>query len=42
MNKINVNMTRNTITNKIEIQIFKIPHPQELPLPPSKWLKCNN
>lgn len=36
---ISVIMIKNSITNKIKIQIFKIPHPEELPQPPAKWLK---
>ena len=39
---ISVIMTRNPITNEVEVKIIKIPHPQELPQPPAKWLKCNN
>ena len=39
---ISVIMTTNRITNKLEVKIIKIPHPQELPQPPAKWLKSNN
>ena len=42
MDKINVIMSRNPITNKVEIKIIRIPEPKELPLPPSEWLKYNN
>ena len=39
---INILIIENTYTNKIDVKIFRIPEPKELPLPPSKWLKDNN
>ena len=39
MNKINLIITKNLNTNKLEIIIFKPPDPETLPMPPQTWLK---
>lgn len=41
-NPISIIITKILNTNKIEVKLIKIPHPQEVPLPPAKWLKHNN
>jgi hypothetical protein len=41
-NPISIIMTRISNTNNVQVKIIKTPDPQEVPLPPAKWLKQNN